>query len=308
MSDIIAVNNVSKSYRKGLRQRIFHAIEEVSFTVSEGESVGFIGHNGAGKSTTIRIVMGLQKPTTGTVLLQGLAPQHPESRHSIAYVPENPLLYDHLSPTELVRLSTLSHGLTPAEALARSKKWLDRLALTHVADKRVRQFSKGMVQRTALAMALAVEPRFLILDEPLSGLDPTGRREVVEILSEYRQNGGGMLFSSHVLTDVEVLADRFLFIHKGRIRINGTPGALLSGGKDSFEIIIEAAGAPPAGFLPLYGRQYKLELSADALEAALAELRQSNAIRLINIRSRNTLESAYFRFVAEAEQADAQSS
>src|SRR5690606_23975524 len=104
------------------------------------------------------------------------------------------------------RLTTLSHGIPPHETAARTRKWLERLNLAEVADKRVRQFSKGMVQRTTLAMALAVEPRFLILDEPLSGLDPTGRREVVEILSEYRRNGGGLLFSSHVLTDVEVLA------------------------------------------------------------------------------------------------------
>ncbi|HWV17803.1 MAG TPA: ABC transporter ATP-binding protein [Rhodocyclaceae bacterium] len=308
MPDIISASNVSKHYRKGLRRHIFNALEDVSFSAAAGESIGFIGHNGAGKSTMIRIIMGLQTPTSGSVLLQGMDPRVPESRRGVAYVPENPLLYDHLSPNELIRLTTLSHGISPNETAARTRKWLERLNLAEVADKRVRQFSKGMVQRTTLAMALAVEPRFLILDEPLSGLDPTGRREVVEILSEYRRNGGGMLFSSHVLTDVEVLADRFLFIHKGRIRVTGTPGTLLQGHEDSYEVIIEATDEPPPGFSQLYGLQYKLELDANALEMKLSELRNKNGVRLINIRSRNTLESAYFRFVAEAERSDARPS
>lgn len=301
---IIELENVTKQYRKGLRRTAFNAIEEVSFSVAEGESVGFIGHNGAGKSTAIRIIMGLQAPTSGTVQLQGLHPRIPESRLGVAYVPENPLLYDHLSPNELIRLTTLSHGISPSETAARTRKWLERLNLAEVADKRVRQFSKGMVQRTTLAMALAVEPHFLILDEPLSGLDPTGRREVVEILSEYRRNGGGLLFSSHVLTDVEVLADRFLFIHKGRIRVTGTPGALLQGNEDSYEIIIESGDPPPDGFSLLYGHQFRRTVSALELERHIAALRAQENVRLIAIRSCNTLESAYFRFFAEAEQAD----
>lgn len=303
-NNIVHLDSVSKRYRKGWFGATFNAIEGVSFSIDAGESVGFIGHNGAGKSTTIRIIMGLQTPTSGSVLLQGADPQVPESRRSIAYVPENPLLYDHLSPNELVRLTTLSHGIASAESTIRAGKWLERLSLSHVADKRVRQFSKGMVQRTALAMALAVEPRFLILDEPLSGLDPTGRREVVEILSEYRRNGGGLLFSSHVLTDVEVLADRFLFIHKGRIRLTGTPGALLQGNEDSYEIIIESNGPAPEGFSLLYGCQFRREVGALELESHIAGLRVLDNIRLIAIRSCNTLESAYFRFFAEAEQAD----
>lgn len=309
MSDnIIHLDSVSKRYRRGWFGATFNAIENVGFSIGRGESVGFIGHNGAGKSTAIRIIMGLQTPTSGSVLLQGLPPQVPESRRGVAYVPENPLLYDHLSPNELVRLTTLSHGITSDESTVRAKKWLERLGLAHVADKRVRQFSKGMVQRTTLAMALAVEPRFLILDEPLSGLDPTGRREVVEILSEYRRKGGGLLFSSHVLTDVEVLADRFLFIHKGRIRLTGTPGALLQGNEDSYEIIIESNGVPPDGFSLLYGHQFRREVGALELESHIAGLRALERIRLIAIRSCNTLESAYFRFFEEAERADKEKS
>lgn len=300
MSEIIRLEAVSKTYRKSLTRKTVEAIHEVSFSVAEGEAVGFIGHNGAGKSTTIRIIMGLQKPSSGTVLLQGYSPMQPESRRRVAYVPENPLLYDHLSPRELLTFAMIAHG---HDAIAREKlceTWLARFSLLDVADKHIRQFSKGMVQRCALAMAMATQPKLLILDEPLSGLDPSGRREVVDILADYRSTGGSLLFSSHVLTDVEVLADRFLFIHKGRIRVSGTPGSLLSGENESFEIIIETRNPPPQ-YQHMYGCQYKCEVPEEMLERNLAELRQFTGVRLINIRSRNTLESAYFRFIADAE-------
>jgi ABC-2 type transport system ATP-binding protein len=292
---------VCKRYRKGIFGPAFNAIEDVSFAVKAGEAVGFIGHNGAGKSTTIRILMGLQTATSGTVQLQSMDPRDPDSRKGIAYVPESPLLYDHLTPNELLRFSATCHGLKPSEIEIATAIWLEKLGLGAVANKRIREFSKGMVQRTALAMALVVKPHLLILDEPLSGLDPSGRREIVEILSEYRSQGGGMLFSSHVLTDVEVLADFFLFIHKGRIRVSGAPGALMSGNAESFEIIIEAESAPDQRYAFLYGRQYKCEVDGSELELRLRELRLLSNVRLITVRSRNTLESAYFRFMAEAE-------
>ena len=301
MTNVIQLDSVSKRYRKGMFGPTFNAIEDVSFAVKPGEVIGFIGHNGAGKSTTIRILMGLQTATSGAVHLQGLDPRQPDSRKGVAYVPESPLLYDHLTPNELLRFSATCHGLKRNEIDAATAVWLDKLGLGAVANKRIREFSKGMVQRTALAMALVVKPKVLILDEPLSGLDPSGRREIVEILSEYRAQGGGMLFSSHVLTDVEVLADFFLFIHKGRIRVSGAPGSLLSSNTESFEIIIEAESVPDQRYAFLYGRQYKCEVDGNELELRLRELKQLTNARLITVRSRNTLESAYFRFMAEAE-------
>ena len=180
---VVEMDGVSLVYSKGWRKPEVIALDSISLTIGHGETVGFIGNNGAGKSTTLRIILGLQRATSGMARLNGLPIDDPDARGGVAYVPENPYLYDYLTPMELLSIGVKMHrrgfvgGRIGLEL--HCKNWLERFGIAHVADKRIRNFSKGMTQRTALAHALACEPDFLILDEPLSGLDPLGRQDVV---------------------------------------------------------------------------------------------------------------------------------
>ncbi len=217
MAKAIELIQIDKHYRDNwLRKK--QTLFDVCLSVEEGEAFGFVGANGAGKSTTIKIMMGLLKPTKGQAFLYGKPAVDPQARIGVGYVPENPLLYDLLTPMDILQAVVRFHQRRSSGSRQHCMKVLESLSLAHVANKPLRGFSKGMVQRTALAQALVIEPRLLILDEPLSGLDPVGRKEIVDILGAYCANGGTVFFSSHVLHDVERLADRFGLIHQGKMQ------------------------------------------------------------------------------------------
>lgn len=211
----IEVQQLCKSFK--VKGKAVKALDKVSFSLNPGDSVGFIGQNGAGKSTTIKVLFGALHPDSGEARLMGRPASDPKSRQGVGYVPENPYLYDLLTPRELITSGLRLHGFRDADVLQRTQSWLEKLDIAHAADKRIRNLSKGMTQRTALAHAFALQPALLILDEPMSGLDPVGRRLVADLMQEYRQTGGTLFFSSHILHDVERLADRFIMIHKGCI-------------------------------------------------------------------------------------------
>jgi ABC-2 type transport system ATP-binding protein len=226
----IQIEHLEKTYAEGVMRRPVRAVAGVSLEVSQGEAFGFVGPNGAGKSSTIRILMGLARATGGSCRMFGIDTVLPEARRRIGYVPENPCLYDYLTPLEIISMSLRLHARGKgSETRRQAMTWLDRLGVAHVATSPVRSFSKGMTQRVVLANALAVSPHLLVLDEPLSGLDPIGRREVVEILADYKRGGGTLFFTSHVLHDVERLADRFGLIHKGELRSVRSPAELIGG-------------------------------------------------------------------------------
>jgi ABC-2 type transport system ATP-binding protein len=214
MTYAIVAENLSKIYKTSWGKKK-DTLSNINIQIDEGESFGFIGENGAGKSTTIKIIMGLVRATSGSCQIFDHDISSPNSRKHIGYVPESPILPDYLSPFEILEIGNKLHGnkLDKNSIL----NWLERLGLAQVAKQPLRQFSKGMQQRTALAHALAIAPRMLILDEPMSGLDPSGRQLVSDLLSEYKQNGGTIFFSSHALYDVERLADRYGLIHAGKL-------------------------------------------------------------------------------------------
>lgn len=305
---VVELEGVSMVYRKGWRSAQTMALNGIDLAIRRGETVGFIGNNGAGKSTTLRIILGLQQATGGTVRLNGRHATDPEARFGVAYVPENPYLYDYLTPLELLSLGVKMHR---REMAARTKEmeahclgWLERFGIAHVAKKRIRTFSKGMTQRTALAHALACEPEFLILDEPLSGLDPLGRQEVAAILDEYRASGRTLFFSSHVLNDVERLADRFIFIHRGKIQAVCSTNEFLASEKPRFLVTIEGL-AGLEGFAQVSSRLWQKEV--DELElpgvlATIADARRQSGVVLNAVRNLNSLERAYARFVQAASQ------
>lgn len=211
----IHIENLEKTYPRNWLTKPVKALKGVSLTVPQGEVFGFIGANGAGKSTTIKILTGAMRASRGLVTLFGVRSENPKARTGMGYVPENPSLPDYLTPLEVLRMAMSLHGLKVDAPDTHCMTWLTRFQIDHVAKKSIRSFSKGMAQRTALAHALCVNPRLLVLDEPLSGLDPVGRRDVVDILAEYKRQGGTVFLTSHVLHDVERLADRFALIHQG---------------------------------------------------------------------------------------------
>ncbi|NDY42724.1 ABC transporter ATP-binding protein [Dissulfurirhabdus thermomarina] len=217
--------------RKGYRLNPFRrdkrpAVQDLSLRLAEGEVFGIVGPNGAGKSTTIKILMGFIRPDAGEVEILGRAPSDPEVHAEVGYLPENPCLYEHLTAREHLRFAARITGMRPREARARIDEILERVDLLHAADKPVRSYSKGMTQRAALAYALVHDPRLLVLDEPMSGLDPLGRHLVVEILQEASARGKTILFCSHILTDVERFCTRIGIMNRGRLVAEVTPGEL----------------------------------------------------------------------------------
>jgi ABC-2 type transport system ATP-binding protein len=295
MNAAISICNLKKTYPRRWALPPFEALKGISLCIEAGETFGFVGPNGAGKSTAIKILTGVMLPSAGTASLFGVDVSNPESRQGLGYVPENPSLPDYLTPLEILSMGLQLHRRKPASVRAHCMKWLERFGLAEAANKVVRGFSKGMAQRTALAHAMAVEPRLLILDEPLSGLDPIGRREVVDILSEYRQQGGTIFLTSHVLHDVERLADRFGLIHKGELRAVRAPGELV--GEDD-RVLVRSTGAVPIleGMQAEPGGRWVIEVPRTSLWDTLRTL-ESAGHSLIEIKPTLSLETAFLHVV-----------
>ena len=298
MTPAIEIERLSKTFSSGWRKAPVKAVEEVSLTVGEGEAFGFIGPNGAGKSTTIKMLTGVQRPTAGTARLFGVPISEPASRARLGYVPENPYLFDYLSPLEILVMGTRLHKLKLDDEEAHCRHWLERFDVARVANQPIRTFSKGMIQRVALAQALCVRPRLLILDEPLSGLDPIGRRDVVDILAEYRHDGGTLFFTSHVLHDVERLADRFGLIHQGRLRAVRSPAELA--GADDIVVVRSLGEKEVAGMVQVAPGRWTAEVPQGRLWETLAALRDAGH-QLTEVRPALSLEAAFLRVVDREE-------
>ena len=216
----IEVKDIHKTYNKGFKS--FKALDGVSFTVEKGSAFGFVGANGAGKSTAIKVMLDLIRADSGQVLINGVDSRDASSRFKVAFMPENPSLNEYLTPLEILKLGINLHNIDVPSVDIYCMEWLEKLGIAHAANKNIRQMSKGMAQRTGLAHSLACQPEVLILDEPLSGLDPVGRVDVVDLLENFCVNGGTLLFTSHVLHDVERIADGFTLIDSGRIKSTKT--------------------------------------------------------------------------------------
>lgn len=291
----IEVKALSKLFT--VKKQPVKALDGVSFTVGRGQSVGFIGQNGAGKSTTIKILFGALRADGGSAQLMGRPAEDPLSRKGVGYVPESPYLYEQLTPREVVSGGLQLHGIKGVENRRRTELWLEKLGIAYAADKRIRNLSKGMTQRTALAHAFAIEPELLILDEPMSGLDPVGRRQVADLMQEYRLSGGTLFFSSHILHDVERLADHFVMIHKGQLRAQQSVAELLT---SQGEMVVRYLGGERlAGFERDAGDVWKGLLLREQVAAALANIELMNGV-LLNVHPQNSLEELFDSVVGEA--------
>ncbi|ATE58859.1 ABC transporter ATP-binding protein [Thauera sinica] len=296
MSLALEFSAVSKVFRS--RARSVQALQDVSFEVDEGEVFGFVGPNGAGKSTTIKIMLDVIDDYQGEVRLYGLSAREAASRKGVAYVPESPALYEQFTPLEILRMALDMYGIRRIDADIWCRQWLDRFSVGHVADRRMRLLSKGTAQRVALAHALVVSPRLLVLDEPLSGLDPVGRKDVVDILSEYKRDGGAIFFTSHVLHDVERIADRFGFIHQGQLITTRSPRDLVADRADRFIVRYQAGEGFAAAGEAIRTGEFEHELAQTELPDFISGLNASGG-RIVTLKPAVSLETMFFKILAE---------
>ena len=238
----IEISRVSKSF--GSAKKRNQALQDLTLSIAQGEVFGFLGPNGAGKSTTIKLLLRFLKPDSGSLRILGHTVGQEEFRHRIGYLSEFPVFYDHLTAKETLLLSGRLSGITRKMIDQRIPMLLERMNLTQAADRRVGGFSKGMKQRLGMANALVHDPDVLIFDEPMSGLDPVGRHQIKSLITELKQQGKTIFFSSHILSDIEALCDRIGVIHKGVLLYSGGLGDFLSVGgslEERFVTVIEEA-------------------------------------------------------------------
>ncbi|MBI4951943.1 MAG: ABC transporter ATP-binding protein [Myxococcales bacterium] len=227
---LISATGLRKTFKLGLlRRKTVQAVRGVSFEVRRGQIVGFLGPNGSGKTTTIKMLLGLISASGGEAHLFGERVPSRAARQRLGFLPENPYVYPYLTPREFVELCGRLSGLGGKRVRTRAAEVLDRTGVLYAADRQVRRLSKGMLQRTALGAALVADPELLVLDEPMSGLDPVGRKEVRDILFAERDAGRTIFFSTHILSDVEAMCDHVVILRNGQVVVAGAIRQLLRG-------------------------------------------------------------------------------
>jgi ABC-2 type transport system ATP-binding protein len=306
----IRVRGLSKIYRNPWTLKRTVALADLDLEVRRGEVFGYLGPNGAGKTTTLKILTGLLRATRGEAWILGVPVGDVSSRRSLGFLPEQPYFYDYLTGPEYLEMVGQLSGLLRHEAGGRARQWFERVGLGGRARLMLRKYSKGMLQRLGLAAALLHEPDVVILDEPMSGLDPFGRRDVRELIQEQRARGATVLFSSHILPDAEMLCDRAAIVLDGRLQRVVTLAELQRGGVRRVEIRLE--GVPLLELPPPWsGRVERLPhavetvLRVDGADLAQEVLRwvvERNARVLAVEPQRGTLEDL---FIATARQASA---
>lgn len=303
MNTVIEIENIHKTYSGAWRKPAKEALSGISLSIGLGETFGFVGPNGAGKSTLIKILVGALRPSVGTAKIFGRNVGDPQSRRGLGFVPENPSLPDFLTPYEILRMALRLHGTKVDGERQHCLRWLERFDLAAVAHSPLRGFSKGMMQRTALAHALVIKPRLLLLDEPLSGLDPVGRKDVVDILDEYRQTGGTLFFSSHVLHDVERIADRFGLIHRGKLLTIRSPQEIVADQADKY-LLRYRGDVALGGAAALRPGLFVLETNAAELANAIVSVQAGGAV-VQDIAPKVSLETVFFKTIALSERSNA---
>ncbi len=236
----ITVQNLSKTFVRGFLRRRTVALRGIDFAVEEGEVFGFLGPNGAGKTTTIKILMGLLFPNGGTARIFGRPVGSRCAKAKVGYLPERPYFYEYLTARELLDLVGRLYGIEAGERRRRIDAMIERVGLSHAADRALRGYSKGMLQRVGLAQALLPDTPLVVLDEPASGLDPIGRKDVRDLILAEKARGKTIFFSTHILADATTLCDRVAILAGGRIRGIGALDELLSAKIDRVDVVFRA--------------------------------------------------------------------
>jgi ABC-2 type transport system ATP-binding protein len=243
---VIEIIDLTKDYEVGfLKKRKVRALDRLNLEVRRGEIFGFLGPNGAGKTTTLKLLMRLIYPTQGSARILGRPVDDVSTRARLGYLPENPYFYDYLSGRELLEYTAALFGIPPEQATLRGKELLGLVGLnSERANRQLRKYSKGMLQRIGIAQALVNDPEIVFMDEPMSGLDPIGRREVRDLLLSLRAQGKTVFFSSHILSDVEALCDRAAILSQGKLVRCGTVYELTGIEDSAVEVV--AVGIDPS--------------------------------------------------------------
>jgi ABC-2 type transport system ATP-binding protein len=315
----IDVHDLRKTYRTPFTRRKVEALRGVTFAVERGHIFGFVGPNGAGKTTTIRTLMGLVRPTGGSAALLGHPLTSRAARARIGFLPEAPYFYDYLTVGELCDLAGRLFGMAPAQRKRRADELIDKVGLGAARGQSLKKFSKGMLQRAGLAQALMNDPELVVLDEPMSGLDPIGRKEVRDLILELRDQRKTVFFSTHILSDVEAITDRVAIIARGQLQAHGTPAELVSRSLTGTDVLVrlpatggapgdavDAALADGATRVRRVGDELSLTLPAGAdVDAWIARAHAAGG-RVLQIAPRHeTLEDLFLRRVAGVEPAPA---
>jgi ABC-2 type transport system ATP-binding protein len=304
----IEIENLTKEYPYGfLHLKKKTSLEGLNMQVEQGEVFGFIGPNGAGKSTTIKLLMSLIFPTAGTARILGKSIDDMEMHRDIGYLPEQPYFYDYLTATEVLDYFARFYDLTAADRKERVQKMLLKVGLETAGKIQLRKYSKGMLQRVGLAQAILHDPKVVILDEPMSGLDPVGRREVRDIILELKRDGKTVMFSTHILSDAEMLCDRVGVIVGGKLRGVGAPETLVDMKTKGMDILFELTSASNAALVSKAtrtGDRYSLQVPEEELYAAMEQLKAAGAKILSVSQVKATLEE-FFMNLVEADRAQA---
>jgi ABC-2 type transport system ATP-binding protein len=299
----ILTSMLGKVYTTKLTRKVV-ALQDLDLEVKRGEIFGFLGPNGAGKSTTINLLMNLIGPTTGEASLLGIPVTEASSRKNLGYLPENPSYYGYLNARELLAMVGKIHGLDGGEIQRRSKEVLELLDLPSEKRRTISGFSKGMMQRVGLAQAIFHDPEVIILDEPMSGLDPPGRKLVADLMLKLRDQGRTIFFSTHILHDVEVICDRIGIITNGQLRFCGSLAEVISESFSSYEVALRRVSSEQIktlqdkGFSPKTAEdKVKVEVPKEEI-AAFVDTFVARDIELVAIEpKRFTLEDFFMGFV-----------
>jgi ABC-2 type transport system ATP-binding protein len=268
MSDIVLrADGLAKTFHLGFFRKRVEAVKEASFDVHRGEVFGYLGPNGSGKTTTLKMLMGLVFPSRGRAEVLGRPVPNREAKRRLGYLPESPYFYEYLSPEEFLDLAGALSDVPRAERRKRANGLITRVGLDHARGRPLRKFSKGMLQRIGIAQALMGDPELVVLDEPMTGLDPIGRKEIRDLMLELKREGRTVLYSTHILPDVEMTCDRVAMIFAGRIRNVGPLSELLTARLLSTEVSLRHG----VGQIPSLPEGGKLRKTPDGMLVDLAE-------------------------------------
>ena len=274
---VVEIENLTKDYEVGFwRKRKVRALEGLSLSVEPRQIFGFLGANGAGKTTTLKLLMRLIFPTAGRARILGQDINDISMHQRIGYLPENPYFYDYLTPREFLDYCGQLFGLDSATRKPRAEELLTRVNLDQKSwNRQLRKLSKGMLQRVGLAQALVNDPEIVFLDEPMSGLDPVGRREVRDLIASLRTEGKTVFMCSHILSDIEVLCDNVAILKQGRLAHAGSLDELRGQESNSFEIVVTIAGT---GLLTLWHPGASVEQTASGVRIEVQDEREIDKV------------------------------
>jgi ABC-2 type transport system ATP-binding protein len=307
---VLKTEGLRKTFKVGFWNRSVTALEHLDVEVRRGEVFGFLGPNGAGKTTTLKILMGLIYPTNGTARILDRPIGDVGVKHQIGFLPESPYFYDYLTGEEFLRFYGQLFGLHGTALTARIEYLLQMIGLPHVKALQLRKFSKGMLQRIGIAQALINDPHLVVLDEPMSGLDPVGRKEVRDLILRLKDEGKTIFFSSHILHDAELLCDRVSILVKGRIVAMGSVKDLVGhASASSIEVVVEGLGEEGLGHIqPMVeriaaqGGRTLLVLKGQAqLNGVLDVIRAAKATLISVTPHQSSLEDLFMKEVRDQE-------